>query len=202
MTRLMYDAVDWTSIPMGAELVGGYLDGALSRWPAEAWAAFPNATFVHIVTSPYNNAGEVLDVEWEDATAAEAVDWIINRRNSGLLTPTIYCGGQQGYSWAEVLANCYARGVPPPLIWLARWVNGGAPPTFVPEGCIAQQYDHPPFTGTNYDVSIAADYWPGVDPAPDPLDPMDALAAIRTGRNLLAQASSYFEHAEEDLTPP
>jgi len=44
----MWDAVDWTNLQGRAGIKAGYLDGAESQWPPEAWAAFEHDQTVKI----------------------------------------------------------------------------------------------------------------------------------------------------------
>src|SRR5207245_9944229 len=49
----------------------------------------------------------------------------------------------------------------------------------MPPTAVAKQYQHPPASGGHYDLSVVADYWPGVDPVPPPAPPSDPCAPIR-----------------------
>lgn len=169
MTRTMYDSTTPAAIPADAQMVAGYVDGAYA-WTDADWARFPNAVKVRIAVNPATNDGHVLDVEPGNWDAVQSVDWVIMRRAgifpTGLAEPTVYCGILTGYSMADVLAAHQARGVPPPQIWLANW-DGLAQ---LPTGVIAKQYQHGPIEAPGTDVSIVADYWPGVDPAPPDIE--------------------------------
>lgn len=160
MTRLMYDSVDPNAIPVNAEIVAGYIDGTNYRWPESAWDRFPNSVHVRIARRTYTNDGHVLDVEvgiptvWPPSRAI--VDWVLMRRAAGI-EPTIYCN--QLNDWEPVRAQFAYAGVPEPLWWVARYNNVAT----IPAGAIAKQYANPPLAGGHYDLSVVADYWPGVD---------------------------------------
>lgn len=155
MARLMYDAVTPGNIPASAQMVAGYVDGRYA-WSAGDWARFPNAVKVRIAVFPWTNDGHVLDVEPGDATPAQAVGWVQRRRAAGV-DPTVYCGlATTGYSWAQVRAAFQAAGVAEPHYWVAAYPGNGAQ---LYPGSVAHQYANP----GPYDLSVVADYWPGVD---------------------------------------
>lgn len=159
MTRTMYDAVTWQNIPESAEMVAGYGNGGYT-WSPEAWARFPHAVKVRITitASAHSTPGNrlhVLDVENGDATPAEAPGWCEEERRLGE-DPSVYCNAS---TWPAVRAAFAAARVAGPHWWIADY-DGIAQ---IPAGAVAKQYQ------TNgVDVSVVADYWPGVDPAPKP----------------------------------
>lgn len=157
MSRLMYDSVNYLHPPRDAAMVAGYVTGPYA-WPAIGWARWARVPCVHICTIPSSNVGEVLDVEQGDASPQTAVGWIARARARGQV-PTVYCSVSQVDA---VRAECKAHEIDPPLFWVAHW-DGIAE---LPAGAVAKQYQDDPQLG--YDVSIVADYWPGVDPAPKP----------------------------------
>lgn len=158
MTRILYDSVTAANIPVTAQMVAGYVDGRYA-WSAADWARFPAAVHVRIAVFASTNDGHVLDVERGDATPAQAVGWVQRRRAAGV-DPTVYCGlASSGYSWADVRAAFQAQGVPEPHYWVAAYPGIGA--ALYP-GSVAHQYANP----GPYDLSVVADYWPGVDVSP------------------------------------
>lgn len=182
----MYDAANWQALDPGqmaaaGALVAGYVDGKY-QWPAEAWAAFRAAgvTVVQIAVL-LSSAAHVLDVEPGNADALDSVMWVQERRRDGMI-PAVYCGGQPGYSWGDVVNAHIAARVDPPMIW---WSNPNGIST-LPAGAIARQHT---FAGP-YDVSIVADYWPGVD-VQSPVTLVDArkYAADATARIQAAMAN-------------
>lgn len=163
--RTMYDAVDWSAIPASAKMVAGYLDGPVSQWPPQGWQRFPDAVKVGIVVFASADDGHVLDVERWDATPDQAPGWAARRRASGA-DPTIYCSLS---TWAAVKAAFAAAGIAEPHYWIADW-DGVAE---LPPGAVAVQYA----ADADFDISVAADYWPGVDNGQSiqPVPPASAL---------------------------
>ena len=153
--RVMYDGIVPGEVPAGAQLYAAYLDGTWADYPAMV-ARFPNAVHVSIAVSSGYNGGQVLDVENGDATPAESVNWVLMRRAAGT-DPTVYCSLS---TWPGVRSAFSARGVAPPHYWVADYSLGNNPA--IPAGAIALQYAD----RGGYDVSVVADYWPGVDPPP------------------------------------
>lgn len=160
MTRTMYDGITASRLPTSAQLVAGYVDG-LYAWSAADWARFPNGVKVRIACFASTDDGVVLDCEPGNCTPAQSVDWVLMRRRAGV-DPTVYCNELDPVAgWPAVRAAFRARGVPEPHYWVANYsVNQGSPQ--IPAGAVALQYAD---KGA-YDLSVVADYWPGVDPAP------------------------------------
>lgn len=152
--RQMYDSVTASDIPLDAVMVAGYVNGVF-EWSPEDWARFPTAVKVRIATRPTINDGHVIDVEYGDATPDQAVDWVLMRRSSGA-TPTVYCSLSE---WETVKRAFRQAGVLYPLWWVAHYDNVAD----LPVGAVAKQYVEGPYSGGHYDLSIVADYWPGVD---------------------------------------
>lgn len=155
----MFDSVNASAIPADASLVAGYIDG-LYRWTPNDWARFPNARYVRIATSAATNAGEVLDVETGDATPDQAVTWTVARRRSGA-DPTVYVDSSR---WLEASVAFARDHVTAPHWWVAAHPGAGRT---IPPGAVAHQFAD---LG-RYDLSVVADYWPGVDPIPLPVPP-------------------------------
>jgi len=170
MTRVMYDTVTASVIPSGAQMVAGYDDGAY-RWSAADWARFPNAVHVHIAVHPSTNSGHVLDVERGDASPSEAPGWVLMRRQAGQ-HPTVYCSLAV---WDAVRAAFRAAGVVEPEYWIAAYPGIGAK---LYPGSVAHQYADVGPAGENVDVSVVADYWPGVDQEDD-MTPAEMEAAVQ-----------------------
>lgn len=170
--RSMYDSVDWNAIPATAPIVAGYDDGIFA-WPAMAWDDRPDAIHVHIAVSSTTNSGIVGDVESGDMTPDSAVDWVLMRRAAGV-DPTIYTSFN---NWDTVKNAFNARNVPWPHWWIADYTGNAV----LINGSVATQYANSVMTGGNYDLSIVADYWPGVDMSLVGLDPNDAVVSeLRT----------------------
>jgi hypothetical protein len=157
MPRTMFDAITPGLIPDGPPMVAGYVNG---WWPsyAELVSRFPAAVHVSIAVNTSADA-QVLDCETGDATPDECPGWAARQTARGQ-TPTIYCNTT---TWPAVVAAFTAQGVPVPLWWAAQYDDT---PRMYP-GAVAKQHTNTP----GYDVSIVADYWPGIDPAPIPTPP-------------------------------
>jgi hypothetical protein len=158
--RTMYDTVTPANIPANAGMVAGYLNGKYAWMPSD-WARFPNAVRVGISVRAYYQVGHVLDVETGDATPAESVGWVLARRAAGA-DPSVYCDRS---TWPRVRSAFAARNVAEPHYWIATAT--GRPE--VPTGAVAAQYAQ---NVAGVDMSVVADYWPGVDPLP--ADPVGA----------------------------
>jgi hypothetical protein len=165
----MYDACNYLNIPKGV-MAAGYLNG-ICKWPAAAWVKFPQA--VQICTNPILNIGVVLDVETGDATPQNAPAWVAKRRAAGV-DPTVYMNAS---TWPAVIAAFKADGVTEPHYWVAHY-DGIAT---IPAGAIAKQYRNSVAPG--YDLSIVADYWPGVD----------SEVTVTTAEQVAALYSIFFE---------
>lgn len=148
MSTVMYDSTDYTSIPTGATMVAGYIDGRYA-WSSDAWNSFPNARKVKIAVFPTTQGGDVLDVENGDATPAQAVSWVQARRNAGA-DPVVYCNRS---TWPQVTQAFTAAGVAQPLYWIADWTWAA----HIPSGAVACQWG----AYGRFDVSEVGPDWPG-----------------------------------------
>jgi len=74
VTGILYDSVDVTQIPAGAEAVAGYTTGLYPTW-ASLCAKFPNAQRLSIAIAASHDA-DTLDVETGDAAVADAPGWV------------------------------------------------------------------------------------------------------------------------------
>lgn len=166
MTRLMYDSTSPWDIPRDAEMVAYYVDGRYA-WP-QAWLdLFPNAQKVSISAIGVKPA-QVGDVEvgciWPPSNAPA---WLEMARRAGY-NPSLYVNELN--DWAPTRSAIAAAGVEQPAAWWTARYNGVRQ---IPAGAVARQFAHPhdgdgiannPWeTGKHYDLSIVADYWPGVD---------------------------------------
>jgi hypothetical protein len=149
--RTFYDAINPANIPANAQGVCGYIDG-LYAWSAADWARFPLAVKVRIAVFASTNDGHVLDCETGDATPAQCPGWVVKRRAAGQ-DPTVYCSFS---AWPVVKAAFTAAKVTEPHYWIAAYPGNG--PNLY-SGSIAHQYANP----GPVDISVVADYWPGVD---------------------------------------
>jgi hypothetical protein len=156
-TMTMYDGVDAGTVPAGAEIYAGYVDGQWQSYDALV-SKFPGALHVSICVTASDSA-RALDVESGDATPEEAPAWAAAQRKGGNPYPVVY---MDEANWPAVKAAFSDQGVPAPLYWVAAYVNDPSTAPAIPAGAIAIQY----YDYGGYDASVAADYWPGLDPAP------------------------------------
>lgn len=156
--RDMADSVNVLSLPGGFDLYGGYDDG---HWPdADAIAQrFPGKTVVRITVDPFDDEGDMLDVENGDATPDQAPPWVVRRRADGHGGPLVYFA--EANRGAVVFAFL-AAGVPLPGLFVAA-VPGVGPYLQRPTD-VGHQYAQG--AGGAYDISTVIDYLPGIDPAP------------------------------------
>jgi hypothetical protein len=178
--RIGYDsAFGYNDIPTNAQVVCGYAsqDPAFA-WPASAWGRFPSSTLVRISTrSSIAGYGiQVLDVETGDATPGQAPGWADQQRRLGQV-PTIYCNAA---TWQAVISAFGNAGIAQPEYWIAAYPGAG--PTLPSLGsltAIGHQYADSSTSGGDYDVSVFADYWPGVDPVP--MEVSSDMSNVRSG---------------------
>ncbi len=199
MSRTMYDSVNVSGIPASASLVAGYVDGHYANFSLMR-SRFPHAGVVGIAVSPHTDAGIVIDVEKGDATPAGAVSWVLMRRRAGA-DPTVYCNQS---AWSQVRSAFQSAGVAEPHYWIAKW-DGIA--SLLPNTVAKQYQNHP-----SYDVSVVADYWPGVDPrVTTPVKPPQHISAYYTVQHddtLSGIAARYhislaqIEHLNPQITNP
>lgn len=155
--RTCYDSVTPPNIlqhDTTPQIVAGYANGRY-KWSDADWALFPNAVKIRIAVRAYELNAHVLDCEVGDATPDECPLWAQERRARGGV-PIIYCNRS---TWLQVKAAFNERDVQQPLYWIAT-ANGREE---IPAGAIGAQYL------LNYrgvDVSVMADYIPGIDPVP------------------------------------
>lgn len=170
--RPMADSVNWQDIPVTMPMVAGYVPPSHFAWPPEAWARFPNSVKVRITPSAavFGPGINVLDVEVGDASAAQVPGWINESRAAGQ-EPTVYMTIS---SWPSVIRACTSARVAVPEFWVAQWNNTQNLPSVSVDGvtytAIAHQYADPTTSGGNYDLSVVAPFWPGVDGGDMPLD--------------------------------
>lgn len=155
----MYDSVTASDIPDNAVAVAGYANGEFA-WSDADWARFPTAAKKSISVTPFENVGDVLDVENGDADPSQAPSWAAGRFAAGI-RPTIYCSLS---AWPQVIAAFEAQGVAQPDYWIASWDGD---PT-IPPGAVAKQYANDSMAGGHYDLSNALDSWLGSTTSPLP----------------------------------
>lgn len=163
--RTMFDSITAAAIPRDAQMVAGYIDG-LYAWSKADWDRFPNAVKVTI-TALGRDHGVVLNLEPNGFWPADlGVAWVQRARARGV-DPTIYCNYR---NHLHLVRAAFDRaGVKRPHFWVAEYDGVQN----LPAGCVAKQHTAPEGTGrakapAHYDISIVADYWPGVDTSARP----------------------------------
>jgi peptidoglycan hydrolase-like protein with peptidoglycan-binding domain len=158
--RTMYDTTTPDSIPAGAQLVAGYVDG---HWQtvSRLRSRFPRARVVRITVTGATLDADVADIEKGDLSPGSGAAWARRKVAAGQ-HPTLYMNAA---TWPAVKSAVHVAGLDGKVsYWVAQWDDHAV----IPPGAVAKQYiDHGPH-GENIDLSVAVDYWPGVDPAPKP----------------------------------
>lgn len=156
--RVMYDSTNASNIPVDAAIVAGYINGPYA-WAEADWARFSHAIKVRIATLASVNDGDVLDVENTDATPEQAPGWVAMRRSAtGSRQKTVYMSES---AWDAVREAFMVQRIPEPEYWVAAYPGPGA---VLYPGSVAHQYANSQTSGGDYDLSVVADHWPGVDP--------------------------------------
>ena len=147
----MYDAINWQAIPADAEAVAGYVDGAKSQWPAEAWQRFTRArVLLHICTWGPRNLGDTLDIEEGDSVPEDARPWALNALQRGVARPKLYMALSD---LPRVKALCADL---PCLYWVAHPTNV----PHIPKGADACQWGwSSSVTGGDFDLSLCEPYF-------------------------------------------
>ena len=144
MTRTMADSDNAGNLPEGMDLYGAYVDG-YSNYDA-AVARFGKGKVVSI--SVDGAPAQVGDVEKGALTIQQAIQ---------IGYGTVYCSTS---NWPANVAAYRQAGKAQPNWWVAAFPGIGP---VIPAGAIAHQYtDAGP-----YDLSVVADFWPGVDEEDD-----------------------------------
>lgn len=112
MARLLFDSVTPAAIPPGAQMVGGYVNGAYT-WSSADWNRFPGAEQVRINVTGDPSLGNALDVETGDATPGQAPRWYDARHAAGIRNLAVYCNR------ATLPAVNAAMGARPFYRWIA-----------------------------------------------------------------------------------
>lgn len=118
----MFDDVNVSLIPVGAEAVAGYVDG---KWPtyAQLVKKFPHAQHIVSIAVFASDDADALDIEPGDATVAQATDWVKRQHARGEKRPILYTS----VSWAPELVSAltlagfkYSRDY---LLWTAHYTG-------------------------------------------------------------------------------
>lgn len=84
----MYDSVNISQIPAGAQAVAGYVDGRFAN-VAELRDKFPGAHILSIAVNAAHDA-DALDVEQGDAAPGQAAAWYARQKARGIARPCLY----------------------------------------------------------------------------------------------------------------
>lgn len=163
-------------------MVAGYVDCSFA-WSAAGWARFPAAVKVRIAAGCDPQDAQVADVERGDYLPWQAVDFVLEQRAKGI-DPTVYTFYD---NWAPTQTEFRFRGVPEPHWWIALF-DGVM--ELLP-GTVASQRRNSVYTGADYDESIVADFWPGIDTTHGPGG--GTITAEQIGGITLQMANSYHD---------
>jgi hypothetical protein len=154
VTRTGADSTVAAYLPEGMDIYLGYVDGNFRSYD-QIKARFPGKLVVPIATQASGNVGIVGDGPPDNGTWPEWVAWVQRRRKAGV-DPTINTNSS---TWPAAVKAFNDAGVAQPHWWIAKWDDHPE----VISGTIGKQYKSVP---QRYDLSLFADYWPGVDPKP------------------------------------
>lgn len=163
--RTMADALTGANIPAGRfDLIGYYVDGNTSGWPQSELDRLKASLQVGI-SAINTDAGTANDMERGNGNAQQVLAWIVKRRAAGI-DPTVYCapGYRGGYGQQDLIDACASAGVALPWWWIADATM--TPHMYPGDRVVATQWAVDTQLKLGYDLSMVADYWPGVDPAP------------------------------------
>lgn len=165
LLRSMDDSVNWLAIPVDEPMVAGYVLPSHFAWPPAAWARFPNSKKIRITPSAavFGPGIQVIDVETGDATPEQVPGWSTDSRSVGQ-EPTAYMAFGK---WAAVIRACTSVRVAVPQFWVADWNGVDDLPSITIDGvtytAAAHQLADPATSGGDFDRSVVAAFWPGVD---------------------------------------
>lgn len=157
-TYIMFDSVNADAIPPAAFAVAGYSDG-LYNWPLASWNRYLKAYRVPITVLGGHTGARVCDCETGDLTPLSAALWAHAEINQyGQRRPTIYCNASTVPAVSAQLTKLSLEFVRDVDLWVAKW-DGAARLDF--PGAVAKQYQHPPASGGNFDLSVVDPVWLG-----------------------------------------
>lgn len=151
--RLLVDSVTPEVLPVNVGMVGGYINGAVSQWPHNAWLRFPVAKHVRINVTGAANRGNCLDVETGDATAADAPHWYDSVTWTPKQNLAVYCNR------GNVSSVIQAMGNRPWHLWLST-LDGSKLTVIDGKRVAACQFLGESILGVNMDLSeVYDDSW-------------------------------------------
>ena len=163
----MFDSTELSRIPTDAQAVAGYVGGSWATYPKLA-TLFPKAKRVSIAVNSSEDA-DVLDIETGDATPEDAPAWIKRQEKLGKYRPCLYIERSNATHLLLVLsiAKISREQI---RLWVADWT--GVPHICGPSEGLATTSDATQYTdkalGRNLDVSLCAESFFAVKPAPKP----------------------------------
>ena len=162
MTRTMYDSVTVSALPTDGDLYLGYVDGIRTHDNYnEVRARFPHATIVKCTVTGGTLDAQFGDIENGDMSPASGAAWAKRKVDAGQ-HPTLYMSLSV---WPSVQLEVAKLGITGKVSYVVACYDNKP---VIPAGAVGKQFiDHGPH-GENYDISVIADYWPGVDPTPAP----------------------------------
>lgn len=177
MTRTMADTINTTvsdiqtiQARQTVDLVAGYANGTYA-WSSADWHRFPHQAHVTIDVRGTDPSADVLDVETGDATPADAVTWIKNKKLLKPAYPGVLYVNRSNIT--AVFNAMHAAGyqvVKDFRLWIATLDGSRSVPDMT--GVTAIQYEGSNMTHTNVDLSLVFDgAWkaaPVVTPPPPP----------------------------------
>lgn len=178
MTRIMYDSTSVADIPLTTDLAAAYGNGVFAD-VAGLNARFPDRS-KHVLIDVNGSDAlfcDVLDVEYGNATPAQARPWIQQRLAAGRRA-TVYCNRDTIPAvWAACAGlsyNLWIATLDGTTTWNGRELSSVA-------GVVAVQYQGQAQTGIHADKSLVYDdSWPAVRQPPQPPKPVQALGIVVT----------------------
>lgn len=155
-TFIMYDSVSANDIPPKAWAVAGYSDGRYN-WPLASWERFITAYRLPITVTGEHTGARVCDCENGDLTPMGAALWCHLEIMNYHRRPTVYCNSSTVpavEAALKVVGLQFGRDVD---LWVASWDGVSVMPDL--PGCVAKQYQHPPASGGNFDLSVVNPVW-------------------------------------------
>lgn len=151
----MRDSTNPNDIPVaGTQLAAGYVNGAISQWPANGWDRFSGASKVTIDVLGTRPDADCLDIEPGDASNATAVNWVRAKKERGEM-PVLYSNRSNLTPLFNALLAAGFQVVRDFKIWIATLDGTKSVPDMT--GVVAVQYAGEAQTGGHYDESIVYD---------------------------------------------
>ena len=157
----MADSTNPFDIPAGQfPIVAGYTDGAYA-WPGAGWKFHEASLHFRICCVSIDLSAHCADIE-PGCLSPEEGALFVARKLAQNEVPYLYYSESrtQAVHDALIAAGVGLHYAP----WVARWDDRAE----LDVAGYLKQYANPTLTGAHYDLSVAADYLPGLDPLPPP----------------------------------